>query len=242
MLQSASSPLTPAASTHIEPAKFNASYTGLRSDVINLLLEQKQQFGHVLDVGCATGEVGRYMKDRFGASVDGVEIMPDMAEVARTKLDRVFAMSAEAFMETAAHDVAYDAIILSDVLEHTADPWGLLRYFHDRLAPGGIIMISLPNIRHWSTIFNLAVRGDWPHRDRGIHDRTHLRFFTLRTMRALIAQAALRPVAMRRNLRIDEGFSRINRWSRFTNLPGVRAFFTFQYIFACAATDPSSGH
>jgi SAM-dependent methyltransferase len=214
---------------------FNASYVGQRGDVVGLLMSSGRTLTRVLDVGCATGEVGAYVKRETGAAVDGVEMMPDMAAVARTKLDSVFTGTAEQFVDQSDPALRYDAILLADVLEHTVDPWGLLAFFRGRLAPGGVIVISLPNIRHWSTIFNLAVRGDWPHRERGIHDRTHLRFFTLRTMRPLIEGAGLRIERVNRNLRIDEAFGRINRYSGLTNIPGVRAFFTFQYLFLCSA-------
>ncbi len=214
---------------------FNASYVGLRGDVVDLLLSGKVKLERVLDVGCATGEVGAYLKATTGATVDAVEMVPAMAEVARTKVDNVFTGTAEEFVEKSDPSLRYDAILLADVLEHTVDPWSLLAFFRSRLTPGGVIVISLPNIRHWSTIFNLLVLGNWPHRDRGIHDRTHLRFFTLKTARALIEGAGLKIRKVNRNLRIDEGFGKINKVSAVTNIPGVRSFFTFQYLFLCAA-------
>ncbi|MBT2188495.1 class I SAM-dependent methyltransferase [Sphingobium nicotianae] len=214
---------------------FNASYVGHRADVVSLLMSSGTTLHRVLDVGSATGEVGAYVKRQTGAIVDAVEMVPEMAAVAATKLDNVFVGTAEEFVEKSDPALRYDAILLADVLEHTADPWALLAFFRSRLTPTGVVVISLPNIRHWSTIFNLTFRGDWPHRDRGIHDRTHLRFFTLKTMRELIESAGLKIDRMNRNLRIDEGFGRINKYSGFTNLPGLRSFFTFQYLFLCSA-------
>ena len=214
---------------------FNASYVGLRGDVVDLLLSGEVKLERVLDVGCATGEVGAYLKATTGATVDAVEMVPAMAEVARTKVDNVFTGTAEEFVEKSDPLLRYDAILLADVLEHTVDPWSLLAFFRSRLTPGGVIVISLPNIRHWSTIFNLLVLGNWPHRDRGIHDRTHLRFFTLKTARALIEGAGLKIRKINRNLRIDEGFGKINKVSAATNIPGIRSFFTFQYLFLCTA-------
>lgn len=215
--------------------RFNASYVGQREDVVKLLLARGMELSRVLDVGCATGEVGAYVKRATGAVVDGVEMAPDMAAVARTKLDNLFEGTAEQFVAQSDPAMHYDAIILADVLEHTVDPWSLLAFFRSRLTPTGFVVISLPNIRHWSTIFNLAVRGDWPHRDRGIHDRTHLRFFTLRTMRTLIEGSGLKIDTIERNLRIDEAFGPINKYSSMTNIPGLRSFFTFQYVFLCSA-------
>ena len=213
----------------------NRSYIGLRGDVVEVLLDSGIRPRTVLDVGCATGEMGRSLKEHFGATVHGVEPVAEMAAIAQTKLDYVFTGLAEDFVGQLDPQATYDTIILADVLEHTIDPWTLLAFFRSRLAPGGIIVISMPNVRHWSTIFRLAILGDWPHRDRGIHDRTHLRFFTLRNMRDLVSGAGLMLLDVHRNLRIDEGFGRINAISSITNIPGIRAFFVFQYILTCKA-------
>jgi 2-polyprenyl-3-methyl-5-hydroxy-6-metoxy-1,4-benzoquinol methylase len=219
---------------------FNPSYVGLRGDVIEALLACKPQPGRVLDVGCATGEVGRYIKQVTGSAVDGVEVMPDMAAEAATKLDNVFVGPVEQFLVRQDRPVTYDAIILADVLEHTQDPWSLLKQFRALLSNDGIIVISLPNVRHWSTIYSVMVRGVWPYRDRGIHDRTHLRFFTLANIKELVSSANMVINLLKRNLRIDEGFGKINRLSALTNIPGVRAFFVFQYILVCSAS-PEGG-
>ena len=50
-------------------------------------------------------------------------------------------------------------------------------------------MVSLPNVRHWETFWQLGRRGTWPRRDVGIFDRTHLRWFTLRDAYAMLDAA-----------------------------------------------------
>lgn len=213
---------------------FNRSYTGRRADVVGALLHAIPKPKRVLDVGCATGEVGRYLKDTTGARVEGVEMMPDMAEVASAQLDRVYGKTVEQFLASDEATGPYDAVILADVLEHTQDPWAILRQFAGMLSPEGRIVISLPNIRHWSTLYHLGVRGEWPYNDRGIFDRTHLRWFTHKNMVDLIQGAGLKIVDTRTNYRITEGFTRWNRFSKYAKLPLVGRFFAFQYIFACA--------
>ncbi len=77
----------------------------------------------------------------------------------------------------------------------------------------GLIVASIPNVRHYSTIFSLVVRGYWPYRDRGIHDKTHLRFFTLKNIKELFLDANLDIISIVRNYRIIERPHKYNRYA-----------------------------
>jgi SAM-dependent methyltransferase len=130
----------------------------------------------------------------------------------------------------------FDALIAADILEHLPDPWGALRRYAALLEPGGTAVVSLPNVGHWSTYFNVA-RGTWPRRAEGIFDATHLRWFTLRDARELLEQAGLEPVTvvrrgwvLTRGSRLDAGVGPLLR------VPGLRALFTFQYVLAARRT------
>jgi hypothetical protein len=59
----------------------------------------------------------------------------------------------------------------------------------------GRLIASLPNVRHWSVVRGL-LEGEWTYLPAGILDRGHLRFFTLKSGRALIEAAGLRVVAV----------------------------------------------
>jgi 2-polyprenyl-3-methyl-5-hydroxy-6-metoxy-1,4-benzoquinol methylase len=83
----------------------------------------------------------------------------------------------------------FDVIFFNDVLEHLADPEAALRATHDYLAAGGTIIASIPNVRHFSVVWPLIRRGEWRYEDSGIMDRTHLRFFTSKSMREMFRDA-----------------------------------------------------
>jgi SAM-dependent methyltransferase len=144
----------------------------------------------VLDIGCWDGAMGRYLIECRAARVDGVERDPAMAERAAAAYDTVDVGSVEQLVDdlVAGRAGRYDALLLMDVLEHLAAPERVLAACRALLGPGGIAVISLPNVAHWSVRKNL-LQGRWEYRDSGILDRTHLRFYTLRTGQRLIEGA-----------------------------------------------------
>ena len=76
----------------------------------------------------------------------------------------------------------YDLIIFNDVLEHLYDPWAILKKSAEKLAKGGKVVASIPNIRHLYTMFDIVIKKDFKYTDAGILDKTHLRFFTKKSI------------------------------------------------------------
>lgn len=148
-----------------------------------------------LDVGCSEGHVGAaLMDDQVVTTFDGIEYVDAAAEVAREQYDRVWIGAVE---DCLASDFlgTYDLIICADILEHLVDPWTVLRDLASHLAENGRIVISIPNIRFAPVLLNLA-RGRFEYQDSGVMDRTHLRFFTRRSLVPLVEQAGLRVTEM----------------------------------------------
>ncbi len=211
---------------------FNPSYVGGRKDILKLV---PKTVSKVLDVGCSTGELGEGIRQKIGeVEISGVEISESMAQIAREKLDKVVIGDIEKLNFLEQFDANYfDCIIFADILEHLKNPWSVLKNMTQILNEQGLIIISIPNIRHYSTIINLVFKGYWPYRERGIHDKTHLRFFTLRNIKELLEHAGLEPICIKRKYRIIEKPHKINLFARFFALPVLRVFLTFQYII-CA--------
>jgi 2-polyprenyl-3-methyl-5-hydroxy-6-metoxy-1,4-benzoquinol methylase len=76
----------------------------------------------------------------------------------------------------------FDCIILNDVLEHLVDPFEALLYCRELLNSQGRVVASIPNVRYFDNIWNLLVHKNWEYTDWGILDKTHLRFFTKRSI------------------------------------------------------------
>jgi len=188
--------------TKMAAVKFDPSYVDVRNDILNLVPEKVRR---VLDVGCSTGALGKKIKQRNTTEVMGVEFDEQMAKVAREKLDRVIVGDVEKVNFEEHFPAEYfDCIIFADILEHLKNPWEVLKNATNFLNKEGIILASIPNVRHYTTITNLLFKGYWPYRDRGIHDKTHLRFFTLKNIRELFQYAGLEIIRTERNYRIIE--------------------------------------
>lgn len=217
----------------------NPSYVLRRNDLLDFVPPSAEK---ILDVGCSVGTVGEALKARGSAvEVTGIEFDPDAAAEARLRLDRVLQLDLNAVdLEVDLPPAYFDCILFGDVLEHLVDPWDRLEKFMQHLRPGGTVVTSLPNIRHIDTVFNLVVRGKWPYRDRGIHDRTHLRFFTLKNIEDLFSGAGLNIVRVGRIYRLVERPHNLNRHAWLLWLLQfwpIRDFFTFQYLIQASLDD-----
>lgn len=166
------------------------------------------------------------------ATIIGLEQDPALAAHAASRMSRVVVGSAEdpAILDQLAAEAPFDLIVCADVLEHMQNPWWVLERLSHLLAPGGQLITSIPNVRHISTFVSLALLARWPRRDRGIHDRTHLRFFTRRDILDLGHSAGLEPARERRNLRLVESMPWTMVPAKLFDFWPLRGFLTFQYL------------
>jgi SAM-dependent methyltransferase len=165
-------------------AAHNMYYHELRQPLISLARGNPRR---VLEIGCAAGQTLAYFKTRGAEYVAGIEISPDVAEIARgrAEVDEVLVGNIEQ-MELSYPDNSFDLIIAGHVLEHLVDPWTVLRRLHSLLRPGGQLIGALPNIRYHSVVLPLLFKGKWQYQQSGIMDWTHLRFFSQHTIEELL--------------------------------------------------------
>ncbi|OBH97906.1 SAM-dependent methyltransferase [Mycobacterium sp. E2733] len=135
----------------------------------------------VLELGCAEGVFAAAVKELTGAEVWGIEFSAQVAERARERIDRVLVGDADAQIAELP-DNYFDAVICNDVLEHLVDPLATLTQLRTKLRSGGAVVASIPNIRYAPALSKIVFRKDFPQDDQGIFDRTHLRFFTRKSM------------------------------------------------------------
>jgi SAM-dependent methyltransferase len=186
----------------------------------------------VLDIGAGGGGIGRSIRPEKPAELVAVEVDP-RAQIALKEVYEEVHAGVEPLSNR-----QFDTIILLDVLEHMVDPFGFLQTVQNLLAPGGQILISVPNVAHWSVRFPLLLLGRFEYRSRGILDRTHLQFFSRRRFKEMCASlsqcrveqlgGSIEPVELvlpKWSVQ-NPGFSLVSRarWSLAQAFPGLMAY------------------
>jgi 2-polyprenyl-3-methyl-5-hydroxy-6-metoxy-1,4-benzoquinol methylase len=156
-------------------------FMNAREDIVAELV---RPLGRVLDVGCGAGNVGPGLRAAGAAHLTGVELVPEAAAAARERFDEVLEGTIEATLGRL--EGPFDTILCLDLLEHLADPQAVLEALRGLAARGGRLKVSVPNARHVSLLYDLAVRGTFGYTEWGHRDRTHLRWFTRRDIAELV--------------------------------------------------------
>lgn len=161
-----------------KPFKYSSHYW-----ILNVLRRETAPVA-ILDVGTASGYLGKVWR-KNGHFVAGIEYDAATAEKAREHYDTFQVADIERFEFPDRPE--FDYIVFADVLEHLRDPAAVLRRCIPALKESGKIIISVPNIANWIIRLSLLA-GKFDYMDRGILDRTHLRFFTLRSLKGLMSE------------------------------------------------------
>ncbi len=160
-------------------------YENERRDVARLVPAHAKQ---ILDIGCGTGKLGSLLKaEHPDRNVTGVEMNAVVAAEAGAVLDAVVVGDIQQ-MSLPFPSASFDCIVLADVLEHTVDPSAILCAVRPLLRSKGLLVCSIPNMRHYTAILQLLRKG-WEYADYGLFDRTHLRFFSRRSMERLLQES-----------------------------------------------------
>lgn len=165
-----------------------------QNNIDRIQLEMVPAKSHVLEIGCATGYMTEYLARDKQCRVLGVEPVEAQAEMARQRgLTVITGLidTPETQDQLAAHTKEhglFEAIFMSQVIEHIADPAATLRALKGLLSPDGHLIISTCSIVHWKCRLQILL-GRWDYEDYGIFDRTHLRFFTIKSFRRLLEES-----------------------------------------------------
>ncbi len=165
------------------PARY---FRFVRQEILPLLPASASR---ILDVGAGVGATSVWLRARYqGSRTVAMEGNPALEAELRANCDEVHIVDLNGRLPEIG---APDLVLLLDVLEHLADPWGLLRNITSVMAPHATVIVSVPNIAHLSVSMPLLLRGAFKYGDAGILDRTHLRFFVRDSAIALLNGAGL---------------------------------------------------
>jgi methionine biosynthesis protein MetW len=140
---------------------------------------------HILDVGCGAGDTGGVLHE-MGYIVDGITLSEDEKREAGKVMRNVWVHNAEQGLPAEMTE-QYDVVILSHVLEHICYPQRLLQDVRNRLKPGGILIVALPNLMHFNSRWKLT-RGNFKYQEYGIWDYTHFRWYTFKSAQDLLRE------------------------------------------------------
>lgn len=180
----------------------------------------------VLDIGCSVGHLARELKKK-NCKVWGMDIDAEAVKEASAVCEEVVVADFDAIPVLPFADRQFDAILLLDVLEHLARPDRFLPLVPSRVAPQGTVWISLPNVARVEHRWNLLL-GRFDYQDGAALSKGHLRFFTQKTARRLIADSGLRIVSEQ-----STGFASILKSKGVPMFPLLCRLTAYQFLFEC---------
>lgn len=135
-----------------------------------------------IDFGCGEGCFSAELKKIHpDCKFWGVEINERAGKLASQKLDKVLIGSAVNLI-TDLPDNYFDCVIVNDFLEHIINPFDFLLKLKKKLSSNGVIVASIPNVRYIRNLKNLLINKTWQYENEGILDKTHLYFFTKKSI------------------------------------------------------------
>ena len=143
----------------------------------------------VLELGCAAGTMTQVLKEHYGCRVSAIEFDAQAAEHARPYCEALLVADLEQQpMSALMAGQRFEVVLMADVIEHLRDTQAQLAEIKKLLAPGGQLVLSIPNVAHSGIIAQLLC-GQFTYTPTGLLDSTHIRFFTADSMRQELEQA-----------------------------------------------------
>ena len=137
------------------------------------------KYKKVLEIGCGEGTFRTYLKS--DCEYWGLEKNSKSANIANKNSIKVI-KGGFFDMHHMLPNNYFDLIICNDIIEHLDDYNLFLSIIKKKMTKEGYIIGSIPNVRYITNLYNLFFLKDWKYEDEGILDKTHLRFFTKKSL------------------------------------------------------------
>ncbi|MEQ9423291.1 MAG: class I SAM-dependent methyltransferase [Cyclobacteriaceae bacterium] len=151
---------------------------------------------NAIEFGCGEAIFLSRVKEKFQCEAWGVDIDQNSLMKAEVKIDRCLLGNADQILTELPNNY-FDCLICNDFLEHIIDPADFLRKIAPKLNAGAYLISSIPNVRYCENVFELLIKKDWKYKEAGILDRTHLRFFTKKSVQRMVDDAGFKIVRIK---------------------------------------------
>lgn len=149
--------------------------------------------GRLLDVGSGAGSWAQRLREAGADELVALDPSSAAIAIAGQHYDAAVIGTIENTLLAELGGEPFDVIIAADVLEHLVDPWMALRTLSSWATPGAVLAVSVPNLRFYRLLGNLALRGEFEYERSGVRDWTHLRWFTRRSLDRMLRASAWEP-------------------------------------------------
>lgn len=185
-----------------DPLRYDVDRPLDPDEVPGIVAEMLRRGSRVLDVGCGTGTLACVLSQACSAKFVGVE--PDAARAERARTRGLEVHSGYLTPELIGQLDPFDVVLFADVLEHLPNPQSMLLLARDALVPGGAVILSVPNVAHWSVRMEV-LQGRFRYQPTGIMDATHLRWFTAEGAKRFLESAGFRVFEYRASAGVEVG-------------------------------------
>lgn len=154
----------------------NNYYDSSRPEMMQLI---DRDYNKILEIGCGNGN----FRSNFPKDIEywGVEPCVAAGSNAKEKIDRVLIGTYDEVIEDIPENY-FDLIVCNDVIEHMVDHDLFFNSIKTKMTKNGALIASIPNVRYVTNLYKLLIDKDWQYTDHGILDRTHLRWFTKKSL------------------------------------------------------------
>ena len=163
-------------------------YSQVRGEMLDCIDKKRLDSFKVLDVGA--GEGGFIQTLKANLNLSSVWAIEPSLSAKKIDADTVLELNVEGSLDQLPNQY-FDLVIFNDVLEHLEDPWNVLKRIKSCLAENGEIIISVPNFLFIHT-FKRVLLGDFRYEDFGVMDKTHLRFYTKKSLIRMLNECGYR--------------------------------------------------
>jgi 2-polyprenyl-3-methyl-5-hydroxy-6-metoxy-1,4-benzoquinol methylase len=205
-------------------------YSNVRHDLISLIDESKKGL-KVLEIGAAYGATLYHLKScKIAEEVVGIDLFEDAKNKDKYLPLDTFIFGNIESLDISKYDNYFDIVILADVLEHLIEPKIALEKIYKTAKPNGEILVSMPNVRHYSVLNQVFLKGDFKYEESGILDYTHYRFYCKKNIIALLESSGLITQQIVSSIRVYKGKS-ISKIINKLTFGIFEEFFSVQYLY-----------